>query len=65
MDARKFLVMSVTTAGLYLLFWFWKNWRWARIHGKEDVSPFWRTVFSACGFGLLLLTLIAVGSLGA
>jgi transglutaminase-like putative cysteine protease len=42
----KFALMSLATAGLYAYFWLWKNWRWARLHGSEDVSPFWRTFFS-------------------
>jgi hypothetical protein len=39
---RKFVVMSVATAGLYPIFWRWKAWRWARRYDAQDIQPFWR-----------------------
>ncbi len=42
----KFTLMALSTAGLYPVFWFWKCWRWDRIHGgSPEVLPFWRAVF--------------------
>jgi transglutaminase-like putative cysteine protease len=45
-SVRKFLLMSLATAGFYAFFWMWKSWRWLRHHGRPGVEPFWRTVFS-------------------
>jgi len=44
--AVKFAVMSLTTCGLYELFWFHKNWKIIRERDRLDISPFWRAVFA-------------------
>ena len=41
----KFTVLSLTTFGIYELFWFYKNWRLIR-EREGHLSPFWRTVFA-------------------
>jgi len=42
----KYLLMSVLSAGLYPMFWRWKNWRWYARSSGENIFPFWRMVFA-------------------
>ncbi len=41
----KLVVMSLCTFGLYELYWFYKNWQVEKQRTKEDLLPFWRTLF--------------------
>ncbi|MEA1015109.1 DUF3857 domain-containing transglutaminase family protein [Sphingosinicella sp. LY1275] len=41
----KFLTLSITTWGLYAVYWFWRNWRWERRHSSPGILPFWRAFF--------------------
>jgi hypothetical protein len=45
-SATKFSILSLTTLGLYELFWFYKNWMLVKKRSGHDISPFWRAVFS-------------------
>jgi len=42
----KFILFSVTTFGIYELFWFYENWKFLKEKNKLDISPFWRAFFS-------------------
>ena len=44
--ALKLALMSLTTFGLYELYWFYQNWRVARDREQSSISPFWRAVFT-------------------
>ena len=45
-STTKFIVMSLLTAGLYEIYWFYKNWKYIKIRTRAKIRPFWRTVFS-------------------
>lgn len=42
----KFIILSAVTLGIYQIYWTYRNWQWIRIVQEEQISPFWRTVFS-------------------
>ena len=42
----KLIIMSLTTFGLYTLYWFYRNWRAIAEHEGESLWPFWRAVFA-------------------
>ena len=42
----KFILLSVITAGIYELYWFYKTWKFLKEKNKLDISPFWRAFFS-------------------
>lgn len=42
----KFLVLTVASIGFYYIYWCYKNWYWVRETQGEDISPFWRALFS-------------------
>jgi hypothetical protein len=42
----KFCLMSVTTLGIYELYWFYQNWKIVREVEQVDISPFWRAFFA-------------------
>ena len=44
--AVKLIVMSVSTLGLYVLYWFYRNWAAINRINQEDTWPFWRAVFA-------------------
>jgi hypothetical protein len=44
-DVKKFILMSIATAGLYSVYWMWKCWRWVKIDQASHVLPFWRALF--------------------
>src|SRR6516162_4961803 len=44
-SAKKYLLLSVTSFGLYELYWMYKNWKYECKAFGRHVSPFWRTVF--------------------
>jgi len=49
----KFAVMSIATFGIYDLYWFWQNWKRIRNRTGDQLSPFWRAMFSPLwGFSL-------------
>jgi hypothetical protein len=41
----KFSILSFATFDLYLLYWFYKNWKYVKTRGRHNISPFWRTFF--------------------
>ena len=42
---RKLVIMSITTFGIYQLYWFYQNWEAVKEQGKENISPLWRSWF--------------------
>ncbi len=46
MSISKFLVMSISTFGVYLFYWFWRCWRRHQQTEGVAISPFWRAFFS-------------------
>jgi hypothetical protein len=44
--AVKFSLMSLTTFGVYELYWFYRNWRIIRDRDQSQISPFWRAFFA-------------------
>ncbi len=48
-SAVKLVVLSVTTFNLYLIYWFWKNFRFEQRRNPE-ISPILRTIFSGFFF---------------
>lgn len=42
----KFIILSLATSNMYSAYWFWRCWRRHRFIYKEDISPFWRALFS-------------------
>ena len=50
----KFVVMSVPTAGLYHVYWFYKSWCYVRERDQSDIWPFVRAFFAPLTYPLLL-----------
>ena len=46
LSVTKLWVMSILSFGLYNLAFFYRHWAHLRDHHQQDVSPFWRAVFS-------------------
>jgi len=46
MSVAKLWIMSIVTFGLYNIVFFYRHFRHLRDHQQQDVSPFWRAVFS-------------------
>lgn len=44
--ALKFTLMSITTFGLYPIYWFYRNWKLIRDRHELSIWPFWRAVFA-------------------
>ncbi|MCD9087822.1 hypothetical protein [Stenotrophomonas sp. SY1] len=42
----KLVVMSLTSLGLYVLYWFYRNWRAIADQEGTAIWPFWRAVFA-------------------
>ncbi|MGV8835702.1 TonB family protein [Cellvibrio sp.] len=42
----KFIVLSVFTFGIYLSYWFWRNWIYVKRHDNSSILPFARAFFS-------------------
>ncbi len=42
---KKFIILSITTFGLFEFYWFYKNWQAIKRHNGSKISPFWRSVF--------------------
>jgi len=42
----KFIVLNLVTIGFYYSYWAYKNWVWIKEVEQQDMSPFWRAVFS-------------------
>lgn len=41
----KLSLMSITTGGIYEIYWFYRNWRVIRDRSRDAISPFWRALF--------------------
>lgn len=50
----KFIVLSVSTFNIYLLYWFWKNWRYVKERDKSSIIPWARSLFSIIWYYFLL-----------
>ena len=42
----KLILLSLCTFGLYIVYWAWRNWRWVKEAGREDVTPSLRAWFT-------------------
>lgn len=42
----KLVLMSISTFGIYELYWFYKNWVIVKNRTDEKIMPFWRAFFS-------------------
>jgi hypothetical protein len=42
----KLILMSISTLGLYEIYWFYKNWNHIKIRTRQKIRPFWRAIFS-------------------
>ncbi|HTX87149.1 MAG TPA: zinc ribbon domain-containing protein [Candidatus Nanoarchaeia archaeon] len=42
----RLILLTALTGGLYLLYWFYKNWQAVKKAEGTNISPFWRAVFS-------------------
>jgi glutaredoxin len=42
----KLILMSLCTLGLYEIYWFYKNWKLIKTRTGQNLSPFWRAIFS-------------------
>ena len=42
---KKFIVMHITTLGIYFFYWNYKNWKREREVTGGSIMPFWRAVF--------------------
>lgn len=38
-----FVLLSIVTFGIYEIYWFYRNWKYLKIHKSLDISPGWRT----------------------
>jgi len=46
----KFLVISITSLGIYNMYWMYRNWRAIQLKKKEQIMPIARGIFSAFWF---------------
>jgi hypothetical protein len=49
----KFALLSIVTAGIYELVWFYRQWKFLKTETGADISPFWRAFFGAFFSGSL------------
>jgi len=42
---RKLAVLSTCTFGLYIIYWFWRNWNRIRVSGEREITPSLRAFF--------------------
>lgn len=42
----KLAIMSIFTAGIYEIYWFYRNWRIIKVREKSNIAPGVRSVFS-------------------
>lgn len=42
----KLILMSISTFGIYEIYWFYKNWVIVKNRTGEKIMPFWRALFS-------------------
>jgi hypothetical protein len=45
-STAKFCILSLSTLGLYDLYWFYRNWARISEHSGKPLRPFWRAFFS-------------------
>src|SRR6516164_10729050 len=45
-SAKKFLLLSITSFGLFEVYWMYRNWKYERKAFGRHISPFWRSVFA-------------------
>ena len=43
---KKFLILFISTLGMYSIYWYYKNWKSYMENSNENIMPFWRAVFS-------------------
>lgn len=42
---NKFLILFFVTAGIYPIYWFYKNWSLQKLKTGESIMPVWRAIF--------------------
>lgn len=42
----KFILMSISTLGIYQIYWGYKNWRYLKSSKSLKIMPFWRAIFA-------------------
>lgn len=47
LDVGKFFLLTVISGGLYLIYWFYRNWRHIKEHTKSSIRPAGRTVLAS------------------
>lgn len=50
----KLILLSVFTASLYDLYWFYRQWKFVRTRDDSKIMPFWRALFGVLWFYPLL-----------
>ena len=45
-SARKFLILAVSTLGIYYLYWFYQHWKHQKIKRSEKIWPLPRAIFT-------------------
>lgn len=58
LDAGKFFLLTVVSGGLYLIYWFYRNWKHIKEHTKGSIRPAGRTV--AASFPVLDIVLFSL-----
>ena len=43
---KKFIILTITTLGMYQLYWFYKNWQWVRTVRNDEIWPAVRSFFA-------------------
>jgi hypothetical protein len=46
MSLARLALLSIFTAGLYNLYWFYRNWKFVKQYDGSRIWPFWRAVFT-------------------
>ncbi len=54
---RRLVVMSILSAGIYQVYWMYKNWNYLKQRGYSGIRPFWRGIFGVFFCHDLLMTI--------
>jgi len=56
-STKKLVIMSIFTFNFYLIYWFYKNWKYIRDDSGKYIMPFWRAIFSVFFYHSLFKTI--------
>ena len=45
-DTTKLILMTLSTLGIYELYWVYKNWKYIKAREQSKIMPFWRAFFA-------------------